>query len=573
MLLELNIRNIALIDQLRINFAPGLNVLTGETGAGKSIVVDSVNLVLGARLNKELIRSGEDSASVSALFELRGNKALLSLLDEFGIHIEDDIMIIGREVSLSGRSVCRVDGDVVPLAKYRLITSLLVDVHGQHEHQALLSTALHLAYVDAYGGEEHARLMDSVHTLYEQYTQTTKEIERLTLDSMERERRTDILRGQIAEIEAVKPKIGEIEKLQQKNNLFKNAEKIASRIEQAYLLVYKGEGRALSAQDAIKRAADAMEQIGPIDERFARIAQRLEDLFYQVQDIGYELGDMQGEIEYDPRQSERIDDRLNELKKLQRKYGPETEDVLKFLDSAKRELAELDMGDDRLRALAARRDGQKLALIQESNQLTERRKALARAFEQKLLMQLRDLGMGRTRFEVRFDESKDVELRLSANGVDRVEFMISPNPGEPLKPLSQIASGGEMARIMLAMKAISADNAGVDTMIFDEIDTGVSGRMAQVVGEKMAEVARNRQVICVTHLPQIAALGQAHFVVEKTVQGERTGSGVRRLDDQGRVEELARLLSGADDIKGGWQYAQSMLEAAQRLVTELNSNR
>ncbi len=566
MLLELSIKNVALIDQLRVDFAAGLNVLTGETGAGKSIVVDAVNLVLGSRANRDLIRTGADAASVQALFDLRGSEPVHALLRELGIEPEEDYVIIARELSASGRSICRIDGEVVPLAKYRQVTELLVDIHGQHEHQTLMNPALHLEAIDAYGGPDHRELMQNVRYLYEAHEATKAEIERLSLSALERERRIDTLSFQIKEIEEVKPKLGEDEALSQKGNLIKNAEKIAGAVGQAYAQVYTGEGQRASAQDLLKRAHAAMQQIASIDERFEKLAARLEELYYAAQDAGYELGELAGEVEYDPASAERIDDRLADLKKLKRKYGPELSDVLAFLAERKAELDDLGAGDEMISELKKRLKSELLQLVEASNQLTARRKTMARAFEEKLLVQLCDLGMARTRFEVRFDEAKPIEQRLSQGGCDRVEFMISPNPGEPLKPLSGIASGGELARIMLAMKAISADAAGVDTMIFDEIDTGVSGRMAQVVGEKMAQVARDRQVICVTHLPQIAALGAAHYVVEKTVTGDRTGSGVRRLDDEGRVDELARLLSGAGDIEGGRAYAKGMLDAAQKLV-------
>ena len=564
MLLELSIRNVALIEQLRIEFEPGLNVLTGETGAGKSIVVDAVNLVLGQRTNKELIRSGAESAHVQALFDLRKNARILALLGEFGIVPEVDYVSVSREQNLGGRTICRIDGEIVPLAKYKQMTELLVDIHGQHEHQRLLNTSMHLHSIDAHGGESHQQLIDQVAALYQAHQQIANEIERLSVSALERERRIDTLKFQIEEIDAIKPKLGEDETLAQKSNLYKNAEKISSSIEQAYAQVYARQ--KASAQDLLKRAQAAMSQIASIDERFDKLAGRLEELYYSAQDVGYELGELAGEIEYDPAQSIKIDDRLADLKKLKRKYGAELSDVLDYLTKCKAELSELDAGDEAISALKLRAKKELSSLVEASKSLSTARKALAADFTKQLLIQLSDLGMGKTRFEVRFDELKPIEDRISLNGCDHVEFMISPNPGEPLKPLSAIASGGEMARIMLAMKAISADATGVDTMIFDEIDTGVSGRMAQVVGEKMAAVAKGRQVICVTHLPQIAALGSEHYLVEKTIKGDRTGSAVRKLDEDGRVDELARLVSGAGDIDSGRAYAKGMLDAAQRLI-------
>ncbi|MDL2206168.1 DNA repair protein RecN [Eubacteriales bacterium OttesenSCG-928-N13] len=563
MLLELSIKNIALIEQLRVQFKSGLNVLTGETGAGKSIVVDSVNMALGARVNRDLIRTGADSASVQALFDVRNHKEILALLGALGIEIEDGQLVAGREMSVGGRSICRLQGEVVPLGKYRQITKLLVDVHGQHEHQSLLDSVSHMLYLDASGDEHHHRLMDDVSQLYEEYSESRRELDRLSTDLSQRERKLDMLNFQISEIEAVKPKAGEDAELEQKANLMRNAEKISGSIEKAYNMVYQGEGKSIAAQDALKRAAEAMRSIGSIDERFAALGERLDELFYQAQDLGYELGDLKDGIEYDPALGERIEDRLSDLKRLKRKYGPELSDVLDFLKQSKKEQSDLDMGDERVQELKRDLKKRQDALHAACERLTQSRKALAKTFSEELIAQLQDLGMARTRFDVRFDL-----VEPTREGADKLEFLISPNPGEPLKPLSQIASGGELARIMLAMKAISADSAGVDTMIFDEIDTGVSGRMAQVVGEKMAMIARTRQVICVTHLPQIAALGQAHYLVEKSVVNDRTGSAVYALDQDGRVKELARLLGGAGSEQSGLIYAKEMLEAAQKLLKQ-----
>lgn len=560
MLLELSIRNIALIEKLCVPFAPGLNVLTGETGAGKSIVVDSVNLALGARGSREMVRTGTETASVQALFALPKGSPVPALLLELGIDLDGDLLIIGRELTAGGRSICRINGEVVPLARFKQITSLLVDVHGQHEHQALLRQPMHLEYLDAYGDAHHRELMVQVSEAYEAYAHTGREIEQLSLSALERERKMDMLSFQIGEIDAVKPKAGEDEQLEQRLNLLRNAEKIAFGLGQAYALVYRGEGRAISAQDALKRAADGLSPLRGIDERFEKLAARIEELYYQAQDIGYELGDMQGEIEYDPALIEKLDDRLNDLKRLKRKYGPELGNVIDYMTQIKAELADIGAGDEHVLELKEKQAKQRAALSERCAKLTASRKMLADGFSKNLLAQLKDLGMGKTRFEVGFEP-----VQFAPSGADRVEFLISPNPGEPLKPLAEIASGGELARIMLAMKAISADTAGVDTMIFDEIDTGVSGRMAQVVGEKMAEVAVGRQVICVTHLPQIAALAGAHYVVEKQVQDGRTGTGVRLLDRDGRISELARILSGAGDADSR-QYAAQMLDAAQKLV-------
>lgn len=571
MLLELNIRNIALIEKLRVEFGPGLNVLTGETGAGKSIVVDSVNLALGERADRELIRTGAEKASVQAVFEVGDNPRVLRLLDEFGLSDEDGLLVISRELSASGRNICRISGSVVPLSQLKQITALLVDVHGQHQHQSLMIPARHLHFLDCYGDGEHMRKMDEVRRLYGEYAEIKKRLEQFTGDKMERERRIDMLRFQLEEIEAVRVKPGEDEKLEQQNRLLSNAEKIASSVETAYSLVYLGSGRSPSAQEALRRASSAMGAIAPLDERFEGLQKRLEELYYSAQDVGYELQDVKDGLEYDPAQADRVADRLDALNRLKRKYGPELSDVIAFREDVREQLSLIEEGDEQLERLNRKYNQAREALASASAALSESRRALACGFVEKMLGQLGELGMERVRFQVRFQTPPDMESAFSAHGVDNVEFMISPNPGEPVKPLAHVASGGELSRIMLALKAIAADHDDVHCMIFDEIDTGISGRMAQVVGEKMATIALDRQVICVTHLPQIAALGDQHFVVEKQTDGQRTDSSVRKLDDEGRIKELARMVGGADNGDSSLAHARNMLLSARKVVEDLRA--
>lgn len=569
MLLELNIKNIALIEQLRVEFSPGFNVLTGETGAGKSIVVDSVNLALGGRADRELIRNGTERAMVQAVFDVSGNERLRSLLDELGLVAEDGLLTVARELSSSGRNLCRVSGCVVPLNQLKQITALLVDVHGQHEHQSLLVPARHLGYLDVSGDETHQALRAQVRAQYELYAQLTRQVAELTGSKMERERQADMYRFQLDEIEKARVKPGEDEKLERQNRLMENAEKIASSVQTAYQLVYQGRERAPSAQESLKRAFDAMSGISGLDERFGMLSGRLEELYYASQDVGYELQDLSEGLDYDPVQGERVAARLDVLNRLKRKYGPELSDVIAFREQVRTQLEQIEDGDGRLEALGKQLAACVAEMKRLSGELSDSRKRLAVSFTRNMLDQLGDLGMARVRFQVCFEGSPDEERDFSPRGTDRVEFLISPNPGEPVKPLSQIASGGELSRIMLALKAIAADREDVDTMIFDEIDTGISGRMAQVVGEKMAAIAKSRQVICVTHLPQIAALGDAHYLVEKQVVGERTDSTVRSLTREGRIQELARMVGGAEDTKTGHQHAESMLLSAQKLVQAL----
>ncbi|MGJ4850509.1 DNA repair protein RecN [Bacillota bacterium Meth-B3] len=565
MLLEIAIADIALIERLRLGLGAGLNVLTGETGAGKSIVVDALSLALGGRADRELIRTGADKARVEVLFDVADNREALKLLGEMGLEAEDGLLPLTRELTANGRSVCRACGSVVPLNQFKQLTGLLVDMHGQHEHQQLADPARHLNYLDGYGDAEHAALIAQVRARYADFAALRREAEALSIDASERERRRDMLAFQLGEIDAVKPKRGEEEKLKQKSELMKNAEQVAQGVQRAYELTYKG-GRSASAQEALKRAAEAMEPIAHLDERFERLKARLFDLYYAAEDVGYELQDLNDGLEFDPAEADRVGARLSELKRIARKYGPELDDVLAFREDAALKLHELDGGDERLREIEKALSARERALTEACAQLSDSRRRLARAFTERVMAELTDLGMERARFEVQIAP----RALCSADGRDQVQFMLSANPGEPVKPLSSVASGGELSRIMLAMKAAAADSAGVDAMVFDEIDTGVSGRMAQVVGEKMAAIARKRQVICVTHLPQIAALADRQYLALKVTDDERTTSSVELLDRAGRIEELSRLVGGAGDPASGRAHAEHLLTAAQALIESLS---
>lgn len=561
MLVELTIKNIALIESLRIEFAQGFNVLTGETGAGKSIVVDSINLALGGRADREMIRTGAERGMVQALFDVSGNPRAQAVLQELDIESDDGLIAIRRELSRSGRNICRVCDVVVPLATLKQLTATLMDIHGQHEHQALMNPAKHLDFLDAFGGEAHAAARDKVAALYAGRSHIAAELKRLMNDVSERERLVDVLTFQVQEISAAKLKPGEEQKLEKKLSVLENAEKIRQSVEGAYNLVYQGDGRAPSAQEALLQSADAMDRIGPLNDRYAALAGRLRELYYGAQDVGYELQALLDDLDFEPDLLDKVAARLDTIKKLERKYGATVEEVIEFGAQAADRLNGIKGSDASMSTLKKRYKEADNALREACAELTAIRRASAAQLSERICQQLKDLGMGKTRFEVRVEPL----AKPTAAGMDGVEFMISPNPGEPLRPLASIASGGEISRVMLALKAISVDSEGVDAMIFDEIDTGVSGRMAQVVGEKMCLIAKTRQVLSVTHLPQIAALGDTHFLVEKVAGKDRTDTHVRLLDEEGRVRELSRLVGGAEDSESSLSHGAHMLkEAAER---------
>lgn len=565
MLAELTIRNIALIDSLRVEFAPGFNVLTGETGAGKSIVVDSISLALGGRADRDMIRTGAERGMVQALFDISDNARALEYVRGLDIEAEDGLIAIRRELSRGGRNVCRIGDVVVPLNALKQLTALLMDIHGQHEHQALMNPAKHLDFLDSFGGEAVMQARASVAALHAERGGFASELRRLMNDVSERERLMDMLSFQVEEISAAKLKAGEEQKLEKKLALLENSEKIRQGVETAYTLTYQGDGRAPSAQEALLRSAEAMDRIASLNERFGALAGRLRELFYGAQDVGYELQSLLDEMDFEPELLDKIAARLDAIRRLERKYGATETEVIEFGAKAADRLNELKRGDASVSELKKRYKEADARLREACAALSELRRESAQRLAAQICEQLKDLGMGKTRFEVRVE----TEPKPTATGMDRVEFMISPNPGEPLRPLASIASGGEISRVMLALKAISVDAEGVDAMVFDEIDTGVSGRMAQVVGEKMCLIARTRQVLSITHLPQIAALGDAHFLVEKVAGEDRTDTHVRLLDDDGRIHELSRLVGGGEDTESSLSHAAHMLKDAEKRKTAL----
>ena len=559
MLLELNIKNIALIESLRIEFAQGFNALTGETGAGKSIVVDCVSLALGGRADRDIIRNGTDKGSVQALFDVSGNTQALEMAQSLGVDVEEGMVCVSRELNRNGRNICRISGNVLPLSTLRQFTALLVDIHGQHEHQALMNPARHIDFLDSFGNEDHTRLIRDVVTLHSQRSRAASALKTLLKDQAERERLVDMLLFQVNEIEKAHLKSGEEEKLRGRMRMLENAEKVQACLENAYHLTYTGESGDASAQECLLRAGEEMDGIANLDPKFARIAQTLHELYYSVNEIGSELQSLSEDSNYDPRILDKISNRIDLISRLERKYGPTEEDVITFGKNARERLEAIQNGDRDVGELKRELKAHDASLRAACESLTQSRRRLAKELETGLLEQLRDLGMGKTRFSVSF---KALE-KPTANGADEVEFLISPNPGEPLRPLADIASGGELSRIMLALKAMALDRGGVDSMVFDEIDTGVSGRMAQVVGEKMRMIASKKQVLCVTHLPQIAALADTQFCVEKHVEGDRTRTDVLKLDDDGRVREISRLIGGSTDSPSSLAHARHMLEEAR----------
>ena len=554
MLIRLSIKNVALIERLNIEFDNGFNVLTGETGAGKSIIIDAVNLALGERASKELIKSGADKASVEAEFDISRVPAVRHAMLENELD-PDDGLTISREISASGKNVCRINGTLVNLATLKQITDMLVDVHGQHEHQSLLSQNKHISFLDSYCHEEIDSLKTMVKGLYVEYRTAKDALLGGFSSEDERAREMDILRYQINEIEKAALTDNEEASLNEEKGVLMNAERIMTALQESCEAL-TDEGGAI---DLVRTASGSMGDIAGLSSEYNDAAKRLEEAYYAVQDIGYALRDMRNSFEFEPARIDEIQQRLEVYSSIKKKYGPAIDDVDAFLANAKARLEDLESAGQKREQLEQSLNEITERYIQAASKLTAARKAAAVTLQDELLGQLKDLGMEKARFEVGF-ECLD---SFGTNGMDKVEFTMSANPGEGLKPLEKVASGGEMSRIMLAFKAIAARADSIPTLIFDEIDTGISGRIASVVGGKMVNISDSHQVLCVTHLPQIAALADAHFLVEKSDDGEHTKTDMRRLSLEERYSYLARMMDGAENSTLAYDHARELITASE----------
>jgi len=569
MLLQLDIRNIALIDEVNIELGEGLNILTGETGAGKSIIIDSINAVLGERTSREVIRTGSEKASIDAVFQVDAD-VLSDIFDEIGVEPEEDgTLILSREITQSGRNTCRVNGKIVPVSIMKTIGERLIDIHGQHDNQSLLRTQNHIDLLDSFGGDRIGEIKRQYSKLLEQYKQTLAQIKAITADPAERERKLDILNFQIAEISDAKLKTGEEEELGRQRLLLANAEKIASSLGQVYSGIITGDKGEKPAVDMMNDALYHLSSMARLGEKYDELAGRLQDIIYQVDDLGTDIRKELDQVEVNPALLEQIEERLDLIYKLKRKYGESIEKIHEFYESALKQRDEIIKTEEIANELGKKRIELEAALYDLASKLNQERVKAASLLEDRICTQLDDLEMKRAKFKVdiQFDTVSDNEAgrKFTANGLDRVEFLISPNAGEPLKPLAKIASGGEMSRIMLAIKTILAQVDKIPTMIFDEIDSGVSGRAAQKVGEKLSYISNSHQVICVTHLAQIASMADNHFLIEKIYDKASTITKVSKLDNESIIKEISRLVGGSDSSYTSLKYAEEMVQNAKRI--------
>ena len=554
MLTQLHIENIAVIEKADIEFRKGLTVLTGETGAGKSIIVDSLGAVLGARTSRELVRTGADKGVVTAVFETNNAD---KWLEDNDIDLEDEI-IIQRRISAEGKNSCRVCGVPVSVSQLRELGALLLDIHGQNDGRQLMDEANHLAYLDGYG--DYGETIDRFKSAYADYKACKKEIQRLSMDEIEKERMADSLQYQIDELEKAQLKVGEEEELTAKRDLLRNSEKLTEALNGAYNVLYAADQNAQSLTD---EASALIGRAAVIADDLRETADIIENASSLLFDASERIRDFRDSLEFSPEEYDNIESRLSLIKKLRRKYNMDEESMLAHLDDCRRKLSELEYAGDMLIKLNKQLEKYVDNCKKIAAELSEKRRAAAESLEKRIVSELKDLSMPSVRFSVSV-EPLESDVGFDATGADDVKFLISANAGEALGRISKIASGGELSRIMLAMKTVFSKNDPIETMVFDEIDTGVSGIAAQRVGEKMSDLSRGKQVLCITHLPQIAAIADNHDLIEKTERNGRTYTEVRELDRKGRALELARMHGGDNISELTLASAEEQLLAADK---------
>jgi len=557
MLKELNVRDFAIIDNLNITFGPGLNVLTGETGAGKSILVDAIELILGTRASSDVIRKGAKDSIVEVVFE-KDNKDKIPVLNALGIDASEDI-IIRRIINTSGKSRAYINEVPVNLTTLSEISKSLLDIHGQHEHQSLLSENRQMDLIDSFGGLNEDR--DKVKGLFLTLKSLRDELGNLESGERDRAQREDLLRFQKMEIEGAGLRIGEDQELEQKRVILSNAERLSSLTADAYERLYSADNSIL---ENLAHVLNSIKDINQMDPLFSETIERLGETILQLEDVANTLRDYRKRIEYDPKGLEEIEERLDQISRLKRKYGSTIAEILEFGKKVNNELEGMEGRTERIEAIKAEIELNRQGLTKEARRLSEKRGRVAKEIEKRIGEELSHLGMGALTFLVRLYKEPGTDTldgyRAYPNGIDRVEFLIS-NPGEDPRPLSKIASGGELSRLMLSLKTILAGSDDTPTLIFDEVDAGIGGKTADAVGRRLKLISKDRQVLCITHLPQIASLADNHFLVEKKIEHGRTIARIRLLDKRERVEEIARMLGGKTVTATSMRYAEEMVRA------------
>ncbi len=565
MLKELSIRNFAIIDDLTVNFSEGLTVLTGETGAGKSIIIDAVHLLAGGRASQEFIRHGASKAELTGLFIITNEQhPIYSKLEEVGIESEEGTIILRRDINEKGKSVCRINGKLVPLSILRDIGSTLIDIHGQHESQELMDERQHIHLLDYFASNEIKNVKEQYVKGYQAYREFKREVAELNMDEQRIAQRIDLYQFQINELEEANLKIGEEDALLDERRRLLNFHKIFERANVAYEAI-SGDLKSL---DHLGNAMNALEDIVELDEHFKDSAEIVTNSFYALQDAAYQIKNVLDELEFEPDRLNEVEQRLAQYQTMKRKYGTTVEEILEYFEKIKEEIILLQNRDEIIQ-----NNEKKLVEMEEdlnklAQELTKIRKQSSVKLSEAIMEQLRDLHMEKAKFIVNFESLHSFDL----NGKDYVSFYISTNVGEPPKSLPKIASGGELSRIMLALKTIFSSSNGVTSIIFDEVDTGVSGRVAQAIAEKIAAISIQSQVLCISHLPQVAAMADQHYYIRKQVDQNRTYTTVTNIDTTARIEEVSRMMSGSEITDLTLQHASELLKLADIRKREMKSS-
>ncbi|MFV0558470.1 MAG: DNA repair protein RecN [Enterococcus sp.] len=560
MLLELNIKNFAIIAELRLTFQAGMTVLTGETGAGKSIIIDALGLLAGSRSSSDFIRQGSQKCTLEGLFEIPQQGAFLELAQELGLELEEGQLIVQRDITTAGKNVCRVNGRTLTLANLRRVGHFLVDIQGQNEHQELLQPEQHLHLLDQFGDRAFQELRARYQIAYQEMKELAKNVRQLQQNEQSFAQRIDMLQFQQEEIAQAQLQIDEEVGLLEEREKLINHQKIVDALAQSYGALANENSSSL---DGVALALQEVQGVAMLDTEYEQISEGLQSAYYLLQDAVTNLSRQMDNLEFDEERLEEIIQRLELIRQLKRKYGDSVATILNYFASITKELAESDYSEEKLEQLTlalTKSQSQTQALAE---QLHQKRQILAEQLEQAIVQELKALYMENSQFAVCFNQQK----QLQETGFDEVQFYLTTNPGEPLKPLVKVASGGELSRILLALKTIFSKIQGITSIIFDEVDTGVSGRVAQAIAEKIAAIADHSQVLCITHLPQVAANADAQYLIEKDVQAGRTQTHVRQLSAKQRVAEIARMLSGAEVTDLTKQHAQELLALAQKRST------
>ncbi len=559
MLQEISITNFAIIPELRLSFHEGMTALTGETGAGKSIIIDALGLLAGGRGSSDYIRQGAEKCILEGLFELPKQEGFSELMVELGIETDEDNLIVRRDMSLTGKNVCRVNGHIITLANLRKIGSYLVDIQGQNEHQELLLPESHLALLDRFEDAAFQQKKKSYQQEYTSYRELEKRVRKVQQNEKSYVQRIDMLHFQQEEIAVADLQVGEEEKLKEEREKLSNYQKIADGLAAGYGALTNNEQNSV---DGVGLAVAELQGIAHLDMEYEAIYENIQSAYYLLQDA---IGDMSRQIdllELDENRLEEVTQRLELIRQLKRKYGESIESILAYYDEITEELASSDFSEGQLDKMKEELEQKELLLQQQAADLHEARKKIAKELEKSILHELKSLYMENTEFEVRF--LKEENRQLNHDGFDQIEFYITTNPGEPLKPLVKVASGGELSRMLLALKTIFSSEQGVTSIIFDEVDTGVSGRVAQAIADKISQISKYSQVLCITHLPQVAAVADYQYYIVKAVIDGRTQTSVSELKTKEREEEIARMLAGSEITKLTLEHAKELLQLARR---------